>query len=69
MYRTYALATAVAERRYGQMQVIYERCCGLDVHKKSVTACVLITEPGHRVQKQVRTFSTTTAHLLALADW
>jgi transposase len=51
------------------MQVIHERCCGLDVHKKSVTACVLITAPGRKVQKQVRTFPTTTVHLLALADW
>ena len=24
------------------MQVLHERCCGLDVHKRSVVACVLI---------------------------
>jgi hypothetical protein len=24
------------------MRVVYERCCGLDVHKKTVVACVLI---------------------------
>ena len=51
------------------MQVLYERCCGLDVHKKTVVACVLITSPDGQVQKQVRTFATTTASLLALADW
>jgi len=28
------------------MQVVYERCCGLDVHKKTVVACVLVTETG-----------------------
>jgi len=50
------------------MQVLYERCCGLDVHKKTVVACVLITSPDGQVQKQVRTFATTTASLLALAD-
>jgi transposase len=51
------------------MQVIYERSCGLDVHKKTVVACVVITSPDGQVQKQVRTFATTTASLLALADW
>src|SRR2546430_7323623 len=51
------------------MQVLYERCCGLDVHKKTVVACVLITSPDGRVRKLVRTFATTTASLLALADW
>ena len=51
------------------MQVLYECCCGLDVHKKTVVACVLITSPNGQVHKQVRTFATTTTRLLALADW
>src|SRR5437764_10712795 len=51
------------------MQVVYERCCGLDVHKKSVVACVLITETSGQMQRHIRTFSTITAGLLALADW
>jgi hypothetical protein len=52
-----------------EMEVVYERCCGLDVHKKSVTACVLITEADGSVKKSVRTFPTMTADLLALGDW
>jgi transposase len=51
------------------MQVVYERCCGLDVHKKTVVACIMITLPTGEVQKHIRTFSTMTAGLLALADW
>ena len=51
------------------MQVLYERCCGLDVHKKTVVACVMITSPTGKVNKDVRTFATTTTGLLALADW
>jgi len=51
------------------MQVVHERCCGLDVHKKTVVACILVTSPQGVVQKQVRTFSTMTVDLLALADW
>ena len=51
------------------MQVVYRRCCGLDVHRKTVVACVLLTEDDGRVRKQVRTFSTMTADLLALSDW
>jgi transposase len=46
------------------MQVVHERCCGLDVHKKTVVACV-ITPEG----QQTRTFGTMTRQLLALADW
>ncbi len=51
------------------MQVVYERCCGLDVHKKTVVACVLVTETGGQMLRHIRTFSTMTAGLLALADW
>ena len=51
------------------MEVLYERCCGLDVHKKTVVACVMITSPNGRVQTSVRTFGTTTADILDLRDW
>jgi transposase len=51
------------------MQVVYDRCCGLDVHKKTVVACVLLAQPDGSVQRRVRTFSTMTAELLALEDW
>ena len=48
------------------MQVVHEVCCGLDVHKKSVTACVLWSA-GRR--RQTREFGTFTRELLELADW
>ncbi len=51
------------------MDVVHARCCGLDVHKKSVVACVLITQPNSSVERHVRTFKTVTADLLKLADW
>jgi transposase len=51
------------------MDIIYARCCGLDVHKRAVVACVLTPGAGQAPTKQVRTFSTMTAELLALADW
>ncbi len=46
------------------MQVVYDRCCGLDVHKRTVVACVY-TPAG----KETRTFSSMTEDLLKLADW
>lgn len=51
------------------MEVLYEHCCGLDVHKRTVVACV--RRPGKKGQRssQVRTFATTTPQLLQLADW
>jgi len=51
------------------MQVVHARCCGLDVHKKTVVACVLLTKPTGQVERAVRTFGTMTADLLALSDW
>jgi transposase len=51
------------------MHVVYERCCGLDVHKASVVACLLLAERDGRARKEVRTFGTMTADLLALAEW
>ena len=46
------------------MEVVHPRCSGLDVHKKTVVACVMV--PG---RKEVRTFGTVTAELLRLSDW
>jgi transposase len=51
------------------MQVVYRRCCGLDVHKKTVVACVLITHEDGTVERQLRTFGTMTSDLLSLSDW
>jgi transposase len=50
------------------MQVIYELCCGLDVHKRTITACVL-KWLGGAWQKEIRQFGTMTKDLLALSDW
>lgn len=51
------------------MEVVYERCAGLDVHKKSVTACRVVPAAGGGWQKETRRFGTMTADLLKLADW
>ena len=50
------------------MEVLYPRCVGLDVHKKSVVACVRLQEGG-AVGREVQTFKTTTEGLLALSAW
>jgi transposase len=51
------------------VQVVHERCCGLDVHKKTVVACVLVTSADGQVDRTIRTFGTMTGDLLSLADW
>ena len=51
------------------MDVLYERCCGLDIHKKLVVACMITPGPRGAPRKEVRSFGTMTADLLALADW
>jgi transposase len=51
------------------MEVIIPRCAGLDVHKRTVVACVRRLEPDGPIDQEVRTFGTMTAELLSLADW
>jgi transposase len=51
------------------MDVVYTHCCGLDIHKKTVVACLITNTAGPEPLKTTRTFRTMTADLLALADW
>ncbi len=51
------------------MDVIYERCCGLDVHKRSVVACLIVSGRCGKPRKEIRTFGTMTEDLLELLDW
>jgi transposase len=51
------------------MHVVYSHCCGLDVHKRSITACLLVSGAGGKGQHEIRRFGTMTRDLLELADW
>ena len=51
------------------MEVVNERCSGLDVHKQRVVACVVVSVPGGPPRKAVRTFGTMTEDLERLAAW
>lgn len=46
------------------MDIIHQICCGLDVHKNSVTACLIVNG-----KREIKTFGTMTEELLALLDW
>jgi transposase len=56
-------------RQVVAMEVLLERCAGLDVHQASVVCCVLIGAPGRKAQKLLRRFGTTTRELEALKAW
>jgi transposase len=51
------------------MEITYTHAAGLDVHKKTVVACVFTPGPKGKLQKEIRTFGTMTQDLLALAAW
>jgi transposase len=52
------------------MEVVYRRCAGLDVHKKSISARVLVSSPGNeQPEAQKRTFGTFSSDLIELKDW
>ena len=51
------------------MDVIYTRCAGLDVHKRTIMACVIVPGAKGKPQKAIRAFGTMTDELVALGDW
>ena len=51
------------------MEVLHSHCCGLDVHEKTVVACLLTPGTGAKAKREVRTFGTFTRDLDGLADW
>src|SRR6266545_2596659 len=51
------------------VEVVYERCCGLDIHKQTVVACLIVPGSGSTPHKEIRTFGTLTDELLELGDW
>jgi transposase len=55
--------------RRSAMEVLYERCCGIDVHQKSLTACVVTPDVRGRPRKEIRTSGTMTDQILELGDW
>src|SRR5215813_1955341 len=63
------LRSAVHARRRRAMDRQLERCCGLDVHKETIAACVRIGGRGGRAAQHVQTFRTTAADLVVLRDW
>ena len=48
------------------MRVIYERCCGLDIHKRTVVACLIVPGPDGAPEREVRRFGAMTADLREL---
>jgi hypothetical protein len=51
-----------------RMEVLYARCCGIDVHQRVVVACLSLVEAGLR-RKEVRTFGSTTRELISMRNW
>jgi transposase len=51
------------------MRIVHARCCGLDVHKRTLPACVLLQEASGQGQQEIGRFGTMTRDLLELADW
>jgi hypothetical protein len=51
------------------MEILYASCCGLEVHKDSITACLRRLESTGQVPQLLRTFGTTPGALLPRLDW
>ncbi len=48
------------------MEVLYTRCAGFDVHKKTIKVCVLIRQEDGKMRREIRTYGSTTQELLSL---
>lgn len=51
------------------MEIVHSYCAGLDVHKKTVVAAIIVPGEQGGLRKETRTFGTMTSDLLALSDW
>ncbi len=51
------------------MEVVHASCAGIDIGKRSLTVCVIRSDPSGEPVKETRTFRTLTRDLFALADW
>ena len=51
------------------MEIVHSYCAGLDVHKKTVVAAIIVPGEQGDLRKETRTFGTMTSDLLALSDW
>ena len=51
------------------MDIVHSHCAGLDVHKKTVVAAIIVPDPKGGLHKETRSFGTMTIELLALSDW
>ncbi len=51
------------------METIIERCCGIDVHKKTISACLVTGKADEKPKQTIRSFSTMTGDLLVCRDW
>jgi transposase len=55
-------------RKGETMRILYERCCGLDIHQGSIAVCVVIARDGNS-EEETRRLGTMTADLLEWAAW
>jgi transposase len=51
------------------METLYTSCCGLEVHSKTVQACVRRLGKSKQISQETRTFGTLPRDILALSDW
>ena len=51
------------------VEIVYPVCCGIDVHKSFIVACIAVTDKYSHTEHHIRRFSTFTGDLRRLADW
>ena len=52
-----------------KVEIVYPVCCGMDVHKSFIVACVAVTDEHSHTEHHIKRFSTFTGDLRRLASW
>jgi hypothetical protein len=51
------------------IQIVHPICCGMDVHKKSISACIIFPDSNGEEKHEIKVFGTFTDDLTRLKDW
>ena len=51
------------------VEIVYPVCCGMDIHKNFLVACIAVTDEHRNTEHHIRRFSTFTGDLRRLSEW
>jgi transposase len=63
------MSSGTRRKEMKMRDIVHRRCCGLDVHKDQIAACVRWAEDNGEIEQETRVFGTTTEQLRSMGNW